>query len=109
MPGPDALHDRAPRAILVSLVRRVTHLVIRGQVQGVSFRAWTVAEAERRGVDGWVSNRAECSVEALLAGDTGAVGEIVAACREGPRDAIVTDVIELEADDEPGPGFRITR
>ena len=110
MPRPDALYDRASRPILVpSLVRRVTHLVIRGMVQGVSFRAWTVAEAERRGVDGWVRNRADGSVEAVVAGDARAVDEIVAACRQGPRHAIVTDLIELETDEDPGPGFRITR
>jgi acylphosphatase len=88
-------------------MRRITHLVIRGQVQGVSFRAWTQAEAEQRGLDGWVRNREDGAVEAVLAGEAEAIVEIAAACRIGPQLAIVTDVIELEFDEEPPPGFRI--
>jgi acylphosphatase len=49
-------------------MRHVTHVIVRGLVQGVSFRAWTVGQAERSGVDGWVRNREDGGLEAILAG-----------------------------------------
>ena len=88
-------------------MRHRTHLVIRGRVQGVSFRAWAAREAERHGVDGWIRNREDGCVEAVLAGDADAVREVVTACRAGPRLAVVTDLIELEIADDPGSGFHI--
>lgn len=88
-------------------MRHLSHLIIRGRVQGVSFRAWTARQAERRGVDGWVRNREDGGVEAILAGDVDAVQQIVEACRVGPNHAVVTDVIELPASEDPGTGFHI--
>lgn len=63
-----------------------------GKVQGVWFRAWTVTEATRRSLDGWVRNRRDGSVEALFSGPTAVVDDMVAACRHGPPAARVTDV-----------------
>ena len=88
-------------------MRHLSHLIIRGRVQGVSFRAWTVRQAETRGVDGWIRNREDGGVEAILAGDSDAIRQIVEACRVGPNHAVVTDVIELPASEDPGTGFRI--
>ena len=88
-------------------MRHMSHLIIRGRVQGVSFRAWAARQAESRGVDGWVRNREDGGVEAILAGDVEAVQEIVAAFQVGPHHAVVTDVIELPASEDPGTGFRI--
>jgi acylphosphatase len=88
-------------------MRHLSHLIIRGRVQGVSFRAWAARQAENRGVDGWVRNREDGGVEAILAGDVDAVQQIVEACRVGPNHAVVTDVIELPASEDPGTGFHI--
>ena len=88
-------------------MRHLSHLIIRGRVQGVSFRAWAARQAENRGVDGWVRNREDGGVEAILAGDVDAVQQIVEACRVGPNHAVVTDVIELPASEDPGVGFHI--
>jgi acylphosphatase len=88
-------------------MRHLSYLIIRGRVQGVSFRAWTARQAEHRGVDGWVRNREDGGVEAILAGDVDAVQQIVEACRVGPHHAVVTDVIELPASEDPGAGFHI--
>ena len=88
-------------------MRQLSHLVIRGRVQGVSFRAWTARQAEHRGVDGWIRNREDGGVEAILAGDADDVRSIVEACRSGPSGAVVTDVIELPAAEDPGTGFHI--
>jgi acylphosphatase len=63
--------------------------------------------ARRLGVAGWVRNRADGSVEAVIAGDTAAVEELMRASRRGPRHARV-DRIEEELVDAPAePGFRL--
>ncbi len=86
---------------------RVTQIVVRGRVQGVSFRAWTRAEALKRGLDGWVRNRADGSVEAVMAGSPDAIDAIIEVFRQGPPLAVVTDVIEIEAAETPAAGFHI--
>ncbi len=78
---------------------------IAGRVQGVWFRAWTVSEATRRGLDGWVRNCADGSVEALFSGPPGAVDEMVAACRLGPPSARVTAMTARPAEPPAEPGF----
>jgi len=88
-------------------MRQTSHLIIRGRVQGVSFRAWAARQAETKGVDGWVRNREDGGVEAILAGEADAVRQVVEACRVGPQLAVVTDLIELPADEDPGAGFHI--
>lgn len=81
-------------------------LIIAGQVQGVGYRQWLVQRATEARLDGWVRNRLDGTVEALLAGETDAVEEVVRRCRRGPRLAIVTAITE-ELTDPPGlPGFR---
>ncbi|GEC15196.1 acylphosphatase [Nitrobacter winogradskyi] len=70
----------------------VRQVVIRGRVQGVGFRYWTMREAIRLGVGGWVRNRRDGSVEALFAGPAEAVAEITARCRSGPEFARVDDI-----------------
>lgn len=62
---------------------------ITGEVQGVWYRGWTCEEATRRGLNGWVRNRKDGSVEALFAGPVYTVMEMVAACRGGPPAANV--------------------
>lgn len=67
-------------------------LRISGRVQGVGFRYSMSAEAERLGVTGWVRNRRDGSVEAVVDGDLDALEAILAWARSGPRGARVTDV-----------------
>jgi acylphosphatase len=81
-------------------------VVIEGRVQGVGFRAWTEYEALSRGLRGWVRNRRDGTVEAVFAGDEGAVDAMVAACRQGPRAANVTDLSAEAIADDGKPGFR---
>jgi len=68
------------------------HLKISGRVQGVGFRYSMLEEAERVGVTGWVRNRRDGTVEAVVDGAAGAVDAILAWARRGPRGAHVTDV-----------------
>ena len=64
--------------------RIAQRLLISGRVQGVGYRDWTVATARGLGLDGWVRNRRDGGVEALVAGDAAASSALVAACRRGP-------------------------
>ena len=84
-------------------------LVIAGEVQGVGYRDWMVAQATRLGVSGWVRNRADGTVEALVSGDAASVEELLRACRRGPRAAFVTEIDEELADPPVEPGFRRLR
>ena len=62
----------------------IRHIVVRGRVQGVGYRAFVEEEATHRGIAGWVRNRRDGSVEALFAGESDVVEDLVAACRKGP-------------------------
>jgi acylphosphatase len=62
----------------------IRHVVIRGFVQGVGYRAWTQDIALEHGLEGWVRNRRDGSVEAVFAGPAETVERIVAVCRRGP-------------------------
>ena len=75
-------------------------LVIRGQVQGVWFRESMRREAERLGVTGWVANRADGSVEAIVQGARQKVEEITRWARRGPGEAQVTEVVATDATGE---------
>ncbi|WP_370692533.1 acylphosphatase [Reyranella sp.] len=70
-------------------------LAITGRVQGVGYRDWAMATAQRLGLSGWVRNRADGSVEALIGGDDDAVGRMIEACRRGPTLARV-DAVDVE-------------
>lgn len=70
-------------------------LRIRGRVQGVSYRLWTVQTARGLGLDGWVRNRLDGSVEALAVGPADTVELLIERCRSGPTAARVDD-IEIE-------------
>ena len=85
---------------------RAKRLRIAGLVQGVGYRDWMVREARRLGVDGWVRNRGDGSVEALVEGDMAAVEELLRACRRGPAGAAVTLIHEDLVEPEGSVGFR---
>jgi acylphosphatase len=74
------------------------HLNIHGRVQGVGFRDAMRWEADRLGVTGWVRNRRDGTVEAVVAGSAAAVTEIVQWAHRGPPVAQVTRVVIAEAD-----------
>jgi acylphosphatase len=80
-------------------MRVVRHMVVHGRVQGVGFRAFVEHEALRRGLEGWVRNCRDGSVEAVLAGDADAVAAMIEACRRGPMGARV-DALDQRAGSE---------
>ena len=88
------------------------HVRIQGVVQGVWFRNWTVEEAAKRKLRGWVRNRNDGSVEAVFVGDEPEVRDMVAACRRGPPKAQVSKVIQIPGEYRPDetelpPGFKV--
>lgn len=74
------------------------HLTIHGRVQGVGFRESMRLEAERLGVTGWVRNRRDGTVEAVVAGSAEAVAAIVHWAHRGPPAAVVTRVVVAETE-----------
>lgn len=84
---------------------RSVRLRITGRVQGVGYRAWAVETARRLGLRGWVRNRADGSVEALVTGDDDAVAAMIEACRKGPFAARVAEVAVSEDEDHGNVGF----
>ena len=80
-------------------------LRIHGRVQGVYYRASMVAEATRLGLHGWVRNRADGSVEALVHGGAPAVQALVDWARRGPPQALVERVDVAEAEPQTLPPF----
>ncbi|MGC2414388.1 MAG: acylphosphatase [Stellaceae bacterium] len=81
-------------------------LRIAGRVQGVGYRAWAIDTATRLGLRGWVRNRADGSVEALVIGEEDAVAAMIEACRDGPFAARVGEIAVDEAEDDGSDGFR---
>jgi acylphosphatase len=84
---------------------RARRVIIAGRVQGVGYRDWMEREANRLGVQGWVRNRRDGTVEALVAGEEAAVQSLLSACRRGPLLARVTEITEEFADPPGEPGF----
>ena len=80
-------------------------LIVTGLVQGVGFRRWLMRESHGLGVSGWVRNRPDGAVEALLTGPETAVEALEQLCHEGPHWAEVTGVIAERAQPGTPPGF----
>lgn len=78
------------------------HLAIFGRVQGVFYRGWAVKNADELGLVGWVRNRHDGSVEAVVQGDEDAIESFIARARNGPTSARVesVEVHEIAMDDQ---------
>ena len=87
--------------------RRTVTVRIEGRVQGVFYRAWTEDAARMLGLDGWVRNRRDGSVEAVFSGPPAQVDAMLRRCAEGPGDAEVTNVIITDEGGAPPSGFKV--
>jgi acylphosphatase len=76
-------------------------LIVRGDVQGVGYRHAMVMAAKALRVAGWVRNRRDGTVEALVQGESEAIDRMLAWCRSGPPAARVTAVATVAADVDP--------
>jgi acylphosphatase len=91
----------------LSVSTETVRVFVHGFVQGVSFRRWLQGEALERGICGWVRNRSDGTVEALLHGEAQKVDDLVRACRHGPRMARVDKVHSEPAEYDGLEDFRI--
>jgi acylphosphatase len=76
----------------------IRHISIRGRVQGVGYRAFVEREALAAGIEGWVRNCRDGSVEAVFSGSPELVDRMIAACRRGPYMARVDAIDDRAAD-----------
>ncbi|MDE2467007.1 MAG: acylphosphatase [Alphaproteobacteria bacterium] len=79
---------------------------IEGHVQAVGYRNYVIAEARRLGLDGWVRNRSDGTVEALAAGPTKAIESFFVVCSRGPSGSRVENVQMEKAEPPTEKGFR---
>lgn len=87
--------------------RHTVHISIKGLVQGVAYRAWLRATAQDIGVTGWVRNRRDGSVEAVLQGSPQNVADVLRRCERGPPAARVEGVEVLEIKDDVYDRFQV--
>jgi acylphosphatase len=81
-------------------------LRISGRVQGVAYRAWAERQAAQLSLSGWIRNRRDGSVEAVLCGNEDAVRNMVERCHRGPPLAQVAAISQEVEPSAPEPGFR---
>ena len=79
---------------------------IEGRVQAVGYRNFVIAEARKLGLDGWVRNRADGTVEALAAGSTKSIEDFFISCSRGPSGSHVDNVQMERAEMPTEKGFR---
>lgn len=88
-------------------LHRTVRIRIHGRVQGVGYRYWTVNAADELGLAGWVRNRRDGTVEAVVSGNENAVRAMLEACAHGPSGAAVRDVELAEEETGGHDGFDI--
>lgn len=85
------------------------HLLIKGKVQGVFYRASAKEVADNFGITGWVKNTREGNVEALACGEAASVNAFIEWCKQGPPKANVTAVIITPQNEVSFKSFEISR
>lgn len=91
--------------VIPGKVRR--RVLVDGRVQGVFYRDTCWREAQRAGLSGWARNRPDGAVEVVLEGEIEAVEQVVAWCRSGPPNAVVTSVKVSDEEPEGLNGFSV--
>jgi acylphosphatase len=88
-------------------------LMVRGRVQGVGFRQFVAEEAQAHGLRGWVRNRRDGAVEALVVGSEDTIAVFSEVVQRGPGSAAVEQLVAEKADEKelslrrPGEAFSI--
>ena len=88
-------------------MNRTLSITITGRVQGVGFRYWVLDEATTLGLSGWVRNRRDGSVEAVISGPSDRIDAMLARCRRGPAAARVDDITVADSSDTAPSPFEI--
>lgn len=89
------------------MTHQTRHIIVTGKVQGVCYRDWTVRTAKSLGLNGWVRNLTDGTVEILANGDESALDQLEQECRAGSPAANVRNVISTVKDnpDDTDKGF----
>jgi acylphosphatase len=82
------------------------HIKITGRVQGVGFRYWTIKEAKKRNLSGWVRNRRDGSVEVFFSGNQEDVSSMLSVCKKGPVFSKVVSITPVSTKDAPMPPYK---
>jgi acylphosphatase len=85
------------------------HLLIKGKVQGVFYRASAKEVADGLGITGWIKNTANGDVEAMASGNAEQVRQFIAWCERGPQKAIVEHVISTPQEEIAFNVFSVKR
>lgn len=85
------------------------HLLIKGKVQGVFYRASAKDVAEQLCLSGWIRNTKDGDVEAVASGEEDRIKEFIEWCKKGPRKAEVVKVVVTEKENQQYENFRIVR
>jgi acylphosphatase len=80
-------------------------LIVTGRVQGVGYRWWTIGQARRFGLRGWVRNRRDGAVEILAIGEPDALDRLESVCSHGPDGALPEQVTREPATPDTSRGF----
>jgi acylphosphatase len=85
------------------------HLLIKGKVQGVFYRATAKETADKLGITGWIKNAPNGDVEAMVTGGRESLQTFVNWCKQGPRRANVMEVISTELEEASYIDFSVQR
>lgn len=94
---------------IMQINKQSVHLLISGKVQGVGYRKWLLKQAQSRRLKGWVRNKKDGSVEAVLSGSSVAVEDVINNCWLGPERAKVKDVIVSSHQKSVDNNFKIKK
>ena len=87
--------------------RKAIHVIIAGRVQGVGFRAWAKSTATKKGLNGWVRNRTDGTVEAVFSGKAAHIDAMLTACKDGPLASRVQEVVAKDWAEPVASGFEM--
>lgn len=85
------------------------HLLIKGKVQGVFYRATAKKIADKLKITGWIKNTQQGHVEAIVTGTPEALTEFTNWCKQGPDNAVVSEVIVSHQAEKSFEDFKIIR
>jgi len=88
-------------------MNRAVHLIIEGKVQGVGYRAWFFARAKDASLRGWVRNRRNGTVEAVISGEEETLSTFIKSCWRGPMAARVDNVTNEQYSRPVPPSFEV--
>lgn len=88
---------------------KIVHLLISGKVQGVFFRESARKLAEELRIKGWIKNRNDDKVEALISGDENDVNDFISWCHTGPERAEVTEMTVSQQPETSFEKFKVIR